>query len=129
MRIAGWTTIKKEENKMNKLIRRTAIVAFVLGFAYSTISYSADDVKHDHMLDAAQIKEQIANQDVLIKFHTRMKEEAPVKYFAREKVQWGPLATSKVREMNMHCDAIIQSAKRLKVELEGFANWHQEQTK
>ena len=102
---------------------------FMFALGFSALSY-ADDVatKADHLADATTIEKQVVEQDALIKFHTKMKEDAPVKYFAREKAQWGPLATSKVREMNMHCDAIIQSAKRLKEELKGFAKWHEEQT-
>lgn len=115
---------------MNKLMRVVMLGVFVLGLGYSTVVRAADDVaavKADHLADAAAIEKQVAEQDALIAFHTKMKENAPVKYFAREKTQWGPTATSKVREMNMHCDGIIDSAKKLKAELTGLAAWHKEQ--
>lgn len=115
---------------MNKLMRMMMLLVLALSLGYSAAVYAdeAAEAKADHAVDAATIEKQIAEQDALIKFHTKMRDDAPVKYFAREKSFWGPMATSKVREMNMHCDAIINSAKRLKEELAGFAGWHKEQS-
>lgn len=84
------------------------------------VAADPSDVASDHLVLAASYEEKAKAQDALIAEHTQMKADYKSRFFVNEKVT--PM--EKIRKMENHCDAIIQSAETEKAELLEFAKWH-----
>lgn len=112
--------IKQERKTMNKLMRVTALVVFVLGLGYSAVSYAADEfvAAKDHATLAGLYENQAAGQNPLINQHERMIDG--------DFIRRNPSATAQ-NEMRKHCSAIVAKAKDLKAELLSAAEWHKKQ--
>lgn len=98
------------------------MIAMVLSLMSLTSVYAgeASEVASDHLAQAAAYEQRAQAQSDLIAEHTKMKEDYIRRYFINEKVS----PTAKIKEMEKHCDTIIQDAANLKAELLDFAKWH-----
>ncbi|MBK7971768.1 MAG: hypothetical protein IPK07_00140 [Deltaproteobacteria bacterium] len=74
----------------------------------------------DHLVLAASYDLRLQDLDRLIAEHEQMKRDHRRFYSVNEKV----IAKKPSSEMEKHCDAIIQDAKRLERDLRDFAAWH-----
>lgn len=98
------------------------MLAMTLSLICITPVYAGEvsEVTTDHLAQAAMYEQRAQVQDDLIAEHTKMKEDYIKRYFINEKVS----PTSKIKEMEKHCDSIINEASILKAELLQFAEWH-----
>ena len=80
----------------------------------------AAQVANDHRAMAASYEEKAAAQDALVTEHTDMRRDYKQRFYLNEKVS----PAAKLRNMEEHCDAIIQQAKAEAAELREFAKWH-----
>ncbi len=98
------------------------ILAIVLSLISITPVYAGEgsQVASDHLAQAASYEQRAQAQNDLIAEHTKMKEDYIRRYFINEKVS----PTSKIKEMEKHCDTIIKDALGLKAEFLEFAKWH-----
>ncbi len=105
-----------------KRLMFSGVVGMMMLLIVSGSLYGAESaqVANDHLTLAAVYEEKAAAQDALIAEHVKMKLEYKDRFFINEKVT--PL--DKVRAMEKHCDAIIESAQKQKSELLEFAKWH-----
>ena len=74
----------------------------------------------DHLALANSYEQKAAEQDAAIGHHQKMKKNYEKRFHVMKKAN----APSKVKEMEKHCDAIIQSAEALRNEYADFAKWH-----
>ncbi len=70
-----------------------------------------------HQQKVAEYQDRIAVQDAIIAEHQQM----PAEYRMKFPKVGAPVA---LKKMEAHCNAIIQDAQKLKVDLEESAHWH-----
>lgn len=106
-----------------KRSKYVALSLMILGMAFQYPAFAAEvsDVIRDHKAMAASYQEKAAAQEPLITEHRKMKEEYQRKHIGSPKA----MPSSKVTEMQRHCDAIAKSAKQLQNELLDFSKWHE----
>ncbi len=74
----------------------------------------------DHLEQAISYEEKIAQLDIEIASHLKMKKEYRFTYGTNEKIHW----TGRIEEMEKHCDAVIKAAEKLKRSYSEFVKWH-----
>ncbi len=97
--------------------------AWVLAFPFfprGGYAVEAVDAATSHLNLAASYEQKAATQDVVIAEHQQMKKDYREKFFVNAKVTPG----NQVKEMENHCDALIQDARKLQAEYLEFAKWH-----
>jgi hypothetical protein len=94
----------------------------MIGFALSQNLYAAEpsQVAADHLSKVKYYEDKAAEQGAIIVEHQQMKVEYKKSYYINEKLT----PSARLKEMENHCDAIIQEAQKLKTEFLEFAKWH-----
>lgn len=92
------------------------VLAMPLVFAETV---NLNDPKYHESL-AASYEQKALEQDALILEHQQMKKDVADRAVSSPKS--GPVPV--VKEMEKHCNAIINDAQILKTELQEFAKWH-----
>ncbi len=98
------------------------ILVIMIGLALSHNLYAAEpaQVAADHLSMAKSYEGKAADQDAIIAEHQQMKTDYKKRFFINEKLT----PSARMKEMENHCDAIIQDAQKLKTEFLEFAKWH-----
>ncbi len=103
-------------------------LAIMIGFAAFHNLYAAEPsaVAADHLAMAKSYEKKAAEQDVIITEQQQMKTDYEKRFYIDEKGE--NLTPSRplreVKEMEDHCDAIINDARKLKDDYLEFAKWH-----
>ncbi len=103
-------------------------LALLIGFALSQNLYAAEpsQVAADHLKMAKYYEGKASEQDAIIAEQQQMKSDYEKRFYIDEKGE--NLTTSRplreVKEMEGHCDAIINDARKLKDDYLEFAKWH-----
>ncbi len=95
------------------------ILTLILVMPFAVTAGVTDDTASHEQL-ARQYEEKALAQDALILEHTQMKLDYA------EKLSPSPKGTNQaaIKEMEKHCNSIIQEAQALKAEFLDFAKWH-----
>ena len=107
---------------MKTSIKNLMSVGMVLALAFPPPVYGleATQAAQDHLALAVSYDDKVTLQDNLIAEHIKMKKDYNEKFFVNEKVT--PMKT--LQEMEKHCNKIIESADKEKMQLLEFAKWH-----
>lgn len=107
--------------KEPKVVAWILVIGLITTFA-PMMGFAAEvtEAAEDHLALAASYEAKVAVQDALIAEHTKMKADYKDRFFVNEKVT--PI--TKIREMEDHCNAIIEAAQVEKSQLLDFAKWH-----
>ncbi len=103
-------------------------LALLFGFALSQNLYAAEpsQVAADHLKMAKYYEGKASEQDAIIAEQQQMKSDYEKRFYIDEKGE--NLTPSRplreVKEMEDHCDAIINDARKLKDDYLEFAKWH-----
>ncbi len=97
----------------------TAIAVLGILFFLPASWAESDPGASEHLAAAAILEEKASAQVGLVSYHQRMKDQP----------SWRRLnpSVTVAREMESHCDAIIEKANALKQELLALADWHRKQ--
>jgi len=97
-------------------------LALLIGFAASQHSYAAEpsEVAAGHFKMEKYYEGKAAEQDATITEHQQMKSDYKKQNFINEKVT----LINRIKQMEQHCDAIINDAQKLKADFIEFAKWH-----
>jgi len=97
-------------------------LALLIGFASFQNLNAAElpQVSADHLKMVKYYEGKAAEQDAIITEHQQMKKEYKQRYFINEKVT----PVSRLKNMEQHCDAIINDAQKLKADFLESAKWH-----
>ena len=98
----------------------TVALMFQCSWAFPVYANEMSQVASDHLSLAASYEEKAGAQDALIAEHTKMKQDYKARFFINEKLT----PNDKIRKMENHCNAIIETAQKEKDELLEFAKWH-----
>jgi hypothetical protein len=101
-----------------KNIRLAVLTALLLAMALP-VGVQADEAS-DHQAFVASYEQKAAEQDALIAEHVQMKKDYADRFVGPQKTG----TPAQVKEMEQHCDAIIQDATKLRDEFLEFAKWH-----
>lgn len=109
--------------KMRNVVVSGLVLAsgLLLPAAYATEDAAAVADAHQQM--AASYQAKAAEQDALIAEHEQMKKDYEKRFTPPNASKVG--VPSDVKEMEAHCDRIINAAEKEKQELLDFAKWHE----
>ena len=100
---------------------RGLLVFGLILFAVSlTFANDISKIKSEHLAQASKYDESARAQQSIIDEHVKMKHDFHKKYWINEKLS----PKLKIKEMETHCDKIIQAAKTQKSNLEMMAEIH-----
>lgn len=80
----------------------------------------------DHEASIAWLEKRVKDQDEIIAWHKKMRNSAVGRSYGTENIPSGTGSDVMGREMQAHCEEIIQTAEKLKEELQSFADWHRD---
>lgn len=105
-----------------KTLNVTVCLMLLFVFALFQNGYAVDQSQAtaEHLKMAKYYEDKAAEQDALIAEHEQMKANYKQDFFINEKVS--PM--NKLKKMEQHCDAIIETARKQKNQLLEFAKWH-----
>lgn len=113
-------TMKGGELSMNRFFK-TAVPILMLSFVMASIGYAkVPTTKEDHLSIAKKYETMATDEEKLIQEHTDMKKD----YKANQASLPKQNREKALMEMEEHCDAIINEAKKLSTEYRAIAQWH-----
>ncbi len=104
---------------------KIALLSLTLASGLSLPAFAAEvsEVIADHQSMATSYEQKAASQEALISEHKQMKKEYAKRFTPSNSSKMG--VPPKVKEMEAHCDKIINLAQQEKQVLLDFAKWHQ----
>jgi hypothetical protein len=107
---------------MKTLRIMTIGLIFMMGLPWLNEVYAQDksQVIASHLAEALKYEEKAVQQDRVIEDHLQMKQDFMLQTKGEDRV----ISPQRIEAMNKHCEAIIQSAKKLKNDFLEFARWH-----
>jgi nitrate reductase cytochrome c-type subunit len=108
---------------MNGIRRSLVMVVALVSVFWTAAAVRASDVpktKADHLAVAEKYEKLATEQDAIVKEHTQMKQD----YRANQASLPKQTREKSLAEMDEHCDALIQAAKKEADEDRAIAQWH-----
>lgn len=103
---------------MNKI--KTMVIGFLILFGATVWGQDVSKTKAEHIAWASKYKELAKEQQLIIDDHVKMRKDYYKKYWINEKVS----SKQKIKEMENHCDKIIENAKTQKTNFDMMAEMH-----
>lgn len=106
--------------KTKTLIIAVMVMTMSMGIGLNAFAGEEALAVADHLAMANSYEQKAAEQDALISHHSSMKKDYEKRHYVLKKAG----KPGDVKDMEAHCDSIIQAATTLRNELNDFAQWH-----